>query len=192
MFSSAVFAESLKLVSCRAYIEKDSHFKGVVACGDVQILGLKRKMKLEDIRDGGRRLRCLLVSYLCRNNDGLSEHEAKKIIVRIKLCTFWARVRFLVSEEMHTASAYLNMGTIELIKLGNRANYFVAVEIDDDETSSDIYYGRVLRLLEMDITSNDFPISQQLFSPALNRTYSVGVFDWANELRVGNQRQVFH
>lgn len=91
-------------------------------------------------------MRRLLKSYLVRKYEGMTLREAEIIAMDQHDCYFLKRVRFC-------GNGYGVVQTAETFsrKSCGRPSHFVATEMDFSDTGADVYYGKLIFLLEIDL-----------------------------------------
>ena len=94
----------------------------------------------------------MMVSYLKRKYEGMTVVRAKEVVNEVSHWKMYSRVRILCGSGVQTASAYLNLNGQRTRTPVTRPSHFVAAEMDADEDKADVHYGRILRLMEFDLT----------------------------------------
>lgn len=77
----------------------------------------------------------------------MSRIETESVLASIELLQELSRVKFLCSSQVMTVGSNSRYGCPGKKNSRNRANLFIAAEIDESETGSDIYYGRLVSVL---------------------------------------------
>lgn len=81
----------------------------------------------------------MLVDYLQRKYERMSRIEAKSVLASTALLQESSRVKFLCASQVMTVGSHSRYGFLEKRKSRNRSNWFIAAEMDEPETCSDIY-----------------------------------------------------
>lgn len=97
----------------------------------------------------------------------------------------WSRVKYLCGTECQMASSSKGFSR-RYENQKARPGCYIAVEMDQTEASADVYYGKILRLLEVNIDERVHQDSSQY-----HETYHVALIQWAESLLKGSQGQVF-
>lgn len=98
-----------------------------------------------------RRVQKLFGEYLIRKYDGVSSDTVKNLTNDICGWKGCSSVKFLCGSGIQIPGTFWNLVGEAKRNPMNRPHVFVAIEMDGTETETDLYYGRILRLMEVDV-----------------------------------------
>lgn len=187
MFRFCLYSESVKAFYQLPFnLNEDEHVP-ITSPGGFVCLGPSRQLVVENLHDRGRHLQQLFTNYFIRKfgsdeaGHGVQLHEAKKMSQSISIVRKHSRVRFMSLNGVQTAHIHSRSTP------ARRDSQYLAVEMEltlDNEV--DVYYGRLLDVMEFEI--NWFP---EITNERIGKQYTVGMFDWAVDVEVERQSQVF-
>lgn len=128
-----------------------------------------------------RRVKRLLSGYLIRKYDSLSADQAREIAMDVNSYKCFTRVRFNTGLETQTAGVYFDTRNGGTRKSNGRADVYIACEMDCEENTCDVFYGRILHLIRVDIASPFLPCTDE------TSVHDLVVIEWAMDLERGNQ-----
>lgn len=187
LLNSSVFMESDKIFFRRPFHINDEGYSALAEAGGFELLGPKRRVCPLVQSAALRRVRKLFGEYLLRKYEGVSVDAVKNLTNDIRDWKGYSRVKFLCGSGIQIAGTFWNL--VEETKRNpmNRPQEFVAVEMDATETEADVYYGRILRLMEIDLR----PPNGRLPPTEMHCRHRVACIDWALHLQKGDQDQVY-
>ena len=97
---------------------------------------------------------------------------------------FPSRICFTVGYDTQTARVHSKLGKKEPATYSFRSSSFVAVKMEDNPDITSVWYGRLLRLVSIDLSAigGDNVCAGK---------YDIAILDWADRLEKGLQVQVF-
>ena len=132
----------------------------------------------------------MVLDYLQRKFVGMTRAEAETVFSYMDLIQESSRVKFLCGSQVLTVGSYSRYGSPARRKVKDRAKWYIAAEMDESETSSDIYYGRLMNIYTLRLKQE----SVEQFSTRWSQWKAelrIGVFDWVTGLEIGKHGQVY-
>lgn len=185
MIKSHLYYESYKMAFCKPVHNKISQFESVNGSGGFVLLGPSKLSNLNITHIGVNR-KMLFRMYLRRKYRTITNAKIGNVVDCITEVKMYSRVQFVIGSDVISAGVFHKIDCDQLRKAEGRADYYVAVEMDHTENSCDVYYGRLLELMEFYIPSGILNVFEQHGS-----YHRVGIFDWGKRLRVGAQGQIY-
>ena len=181
------FGEAVKISYTCMFHSDDGCYDAFASRGGIEVLGPSRRFRfsIEDQSHMGTLQ--TLVNYFLRMFDGMPLQGAKDIAATVTNWTLHSRLRFLCGSRVQSATAYWSLIGRNVRTAYMRPSHFVAVEMDTNGAAADVYYGRVLRMMEFDLTTQELGGEREVWK----RGYKLVVMDWVQHLLRGGQRQIY-
>ena len=189
MLQSAWFGDAKRLFFRERFHKLPSSPQEVVDAGGYMFLGPRRKVRLREI-DSEVKLVELIGSYFVRKHahEGLHPNLARLIARKVETVTLWSRLKFICGSDIQIASSAKPVDVTLHRQELTRPSFYVSVEMDANESTIDVYYGKVLRMMEFNVDVDGGNVSE---TTVCNGRYELGVIQWVDGLSLGAQGQVF-
>ena len=188
MLNTSIFGEAVKIFFSCMFHQDDEGYEIVESMGGIDMLGPSRRIRVSGQDQVSVRMKQMMVSYLTRKYEGMTVVRAKEVVNEFTHWKMYSRVRILCGSGVQTASTYWTLNGQRTRTPGTRPSHFVAAEMDADEDKADVYYGRILRLMEFDLRRTG---GSEVAGEIWERGHKVVVIDWAKRLCKGRQGQVY-
>ena len=178
LFMSALFGECFN-----AFYNVDfdkSQAEEQTGGGDIVFLVPNADISVADLEAGGKWFQSTLNKYLKRKYPNIEARVPVGLSQSVKEVRLWSRYRFHCGSDVQIASVYRSSSRF-------RPSHFVAAEMDGTETTADLYYGRLMKLVQFRLRP-DAEIA--LPSNFEGGEHKVAVLQWANGIKIGKQKQL--
>lgn len=188
MFKSAVFGEAYKIFFKQPFYENKSGYSDILRKGGLVLLGPSVSRSFSDLQEEEADLRKRLCSYLLRKYERLDTAKARQILQRLDRVKFFSRMKFVCGADVSVAGALWALHSRAERRRDTRPFHFVAVEMDETGDTADVYYGRLLRIFEVNLerVGNGLCTREEWMCK-----HTLVYMDWATGLSTGRQSQVF-
>ena len=187
-FKASLFSESYRLFYRLLYNKESKEFDETSSDGGVRLLGVRKECLLTAYEGVGQ-IREKLARYFVRKYDEVGLAEGRAISNCVESVTLYSRVRISCGSDTQTVSAAKFRTLSATSGDSERLSCFFAAEMDESDSASDIYYGLLQDIFEIDLS--DAPAVRGVSQNTWRTHYRLILADWSSRIQPGRHGQIF-